>query len=85
LAHLTNNSLTSFKRKFKDFYKSSPAVYIKAKRLEKAVDLLKYSDQSISDISFNCAFNDIAYFSNSFKQKYGSTPSNFRLDEKPKS
>lgn len=85
LANLTNNSLTSFKRKFKEMYRSSPANYIKNERLEKAAKLLKISDRSISEISFECAFNDVAHFSNSFKAKFDQTPSEFRLAQNSKS
>ena len=85
LASLTNNSLTAFKRKFKEVYQTSPANYMKNKRLEKALNLLKISDLSISDISFECAFNDLAHFSNSFKAKFNLTPSEYRLDQNSKS
>ena len=85
LASLTNNSLTAFKRKFKEVYQTSPANYIKNKRLEKASKLLKISDLSISDISFECAFNDLAHFSNSFKAKFNITPSEYRLAHNSKS
>ncbi len=84
LAELTNNSLTSFKRKFNEIYETSPALYIKNMRLEKASKLLKITDHSISDISFKCAFNDLAHFSNSFKSKYKLTPSGYRLDQNSK-
>jgi AraC-like DNA-binding protein len=84
LASLTNNSLTAFKRKFKDVYECSPANYIKNKRLEKASKLLTISDLSISDISFECAFNDLAHFSNSFKAKFDLTPSEYRLAQNSK-
>jgi AraC-like DNA-binding protein len=85
LANLTNNSLTSFKRKFNEIYEESPAHYIKNKRLEKAAKLLKITDQSVSAISFKCAFNDLAHFSNSFKSKYKLTPSDYRSDQNSKS
>ena len=85
LASLTNNSLTSFKRKFNEIYETSPANYIKNKRLDRAGKLLKITDKSISDISFECAFNDLAHFSNSFKTKYNLTPSEYRLDQNSKS
>ena len=84
LASLTNNSLTTFKRKFKEVYQTSPASYIKNKRLEKASKLLKITDLSISDISFECAFNDLAHFSNSFKAKFNLTPSEYRLAQNSK-
>lgn len=85
LAELTNNSLTSFKRKFNAIYNASPASYIKNKRLEKAAKLLEITNSSIADISFECAFNDLAHFSNSFKSKYNLTPSEYRLDQNSKS
>jgi AraC-like DNA-binding protein len=85
LASLTNNSLTSFKRKFKEVYNDSPANYIKNIRLKKATELLQLSDKSVADISYECAFNDQAHFSNSFKRKYNLTPSEYRLVQSSKS
>jgi transcriptional regulator GlxA family with amidase domain len=85
LANLTNNSLTSFKRKFKEIYNDSPANYIKNTRLKKATELLQLSDKSVADISYECAFNDQAHFSNSFKRKYNLTPSEYRLAQSSKS
>jgi AraC-like DNA-binding protein len=80
LASLTNNSLSSFQRQFKNIYETTPANYIKNKRLERAANLLKISDLSITDISDECIFSDLAHFSNSFKKKYNSTPSEYRLE-----
>ena len=80
LASLTNNSLSSFQRQFKKLYETTAANYIKNKRLEKSAELLKISDLSITEISDECIFSDIAHFSNSFKGKYNSTPSEYRLE-----
>lgn len=79
LAELTNNSLASFKREFKKEYEDSPANYIKNRRLERAAEMLKVSEHSISEIAYDCAFNDVAHFSSSFKTKYNITPSEYRL------
>jgi AraC family transcriptional regulator, exoenzyme S synthesis regulatory protein ExsA len=79
LASLTNNSLSAFQRQFKKLYKTTPANYIKNKRLERAANLLKISDLSITQISYDCIFSDVAHFSNSFKEKFNSTPSEYRL------
>ena len=81
LAQLTNTSLASFKREFKKIYQDSPANYIKNKRLEKAAELLTVSSIPISSIAYDCLFNDIAHFSSSFKAKYDSTPSQYRLSQ----
>ena len=78
LAHLTNLSLSTFKRKFRETYSDSPAAYIKKKRLEKAEGLLKISNDRIIDICLNCGFNNLDNFSKSFKKKYGLTPTEFR-------
>jgi len=80
LSDLTNTSLSAFQRQFKKIYGTTPANYIKNKRLERAANLLKLSDLSITQISHECVFSDIAHFSNSFKEKYNSTPSEYRLE-----
>lgn len=81
LAQLTNSSLATFKREFKKIYQDSPANYIKNRRLEKAADLLKVSNLSISNIAYDCLFNDIAHFSSSFKTKYNLSPTQYRLSQ----
>ncbi|MBT2623710.1 AraC family transcriptional regulator [Chryseobacterium sp. ISL-6] len=78
LARKTNLSVSSFKREFTKLYNDSPANYIKAKRLEKAVELLLVSDNRITDIAFECGFNDLANFTKSFHEKYGASPTNYR-------
>jgi AraC-like DNA-binding protein len=78
LAHLCNLSLSSFKRKFKEVFDDTPAAYIKHKRLEKAAQLLSFSEDRIIDICFECGFSSVDNFSKSFKQKYDLTPSEYR-------
>jgi AraC family transcriptional regulator, exoenzyme S synthesis regulatory protein ExsA len=79
LAQKTNLSVSSFKREFTKLYNDSPANYIKTQRLEKAAELLIISDQRITDIAFDCCFNDLANFTKSFHDKYSITPTNYRL------
>jgi AraC-like DNA-binding protein len=78
LAQKSNLSISSFKREFKKLYNDSPANYIKNKRLEKAAELLRASSERISDIAFDCGFNDLANFTKSFHGKYGISPSHYR-------
>lgn len=82
LAQKTNLSVSSFKREFKKLYSDSPASYIKTKRLERAAELLVVSDERISDIAFDCGFNDLGNFTKSFHDKYSSTPTHYRLNKK---
>lgn len=84
LAQLTNLSLSSFKREFKRVYNDSPANYIRNKRLEKAAELLVISPERITDIAYDTGFNDLAHFSKCFQEKFGTSPSGYRLDQKHK-
>lgn len=79
LAKLTNLSLSSFKREFVKNYDTSPAKYIKKRKLEKACKLLKGTHMRISDIAFECGFSDLAHFSKSFQKAFQSSPSDYRL------
>ena len=79
LALKTNLSVSTFKREFAKLYNDSPANYIKTQRLEKAAELLIASDERITDIAFDCGFNDLANFTKSFHDKYSITPTNYRL------
>jgi len=81
LAQKTNLSVSSFKREFKKIYNDSPANHIKNKRLERAAELLIVSNKRITDIAFDCGFNDLANFTKSFHDKYDSTPTNYRLKQ----
>lgn len=84
LARKTNLSVSSFKREFAKLYNDTPANYIKTQRLEKAATLLLASDSRITDIAFDCGFNDLANFTKSFHDKYGTTPTQYRLDQNAK-
>ena len=78
LAHQNNLSVSSFKREFAKIYNDTPANYIKAKKLEKAAELLEFSAQRITEIAFDCGFNDLANFTKSFTSKYNLSPTNYR-------
>src|SRR5215467_9595634 len=47
-------------------------------RLEKAARLLRYSDQSLTDIALGCGFSSSATFSRAFRSGYDTPPSQFR-------
>lgn len=78
LAQKTNLSVSSFKREFKKLYDDSPANYIRTKRLERAAELLLATNERITDIAFDCGFNDLANFTKNFNEKYNVSPSNYR-------
>lgn len=81
LAQIAGYSLSTFKREFAKHYGASPAKYIKAQRLAQASKLLYQQDLRISDIAYDCGFNDLASFSKSFLKAYGVSPSEYRMDQ----
>ncbi|PKG42770.1 helix-turn-helix domain-containing protein [Psychroflexus sp. MES1-P1E] len=83
-ANLTNLSLSSFKREFKKNYNDTPANYIRNRKLEKASELLLLSEERITDIAFDCGFNNLANFSHLFAEKNNCSPSTYRLNQKNK-
>ncbi|MEO1436839.1 MAG: AraC family transcriptional regulator [Bacteroidota bacterium] len=78
LASLTNDSLSTFKRKFKKIFQDTPARYITEKKLEKAAQLLRSTDLRVTDICYDCGFRDVSSFSKSFSRKFQLAPSLYR-------
>jgi AraC-like DNA-binding protein len=54
-------------------------------RIERSVYLLTNTDMSINDISYEVGFSYPRYFSTSFKQMKGMTPTRFKEENKKKS
>lgn len=67
-----------FCRFFKRSFGKSPLSYINEYRIEKACDLLLSSTQSITEIALSTGFEDINYFSRTFKKLKGISPTQFR-------
>ncbi|MEO9511466.1 MAG: AraC family transcriptional regulator [Flavobacteriaceae bacterium] len=85
LAQLTNKSLSTFKRDFKKLYQSSPASYLRDKKLEKSVELLTRTDLRTTDIAYECGFSNVSHYSKTFKLRYGVSPTIFKLNRMSKS
>jgi AraC-like DNA-binding protein len=43
-------------------------------RMRKAAELLTRGERRISDIAFECGFNDLSYFNRCFRRRFGLTP-----------
>lgn len=78
LASLSGRSLSSFKRDFKKCYNDSPKRWINNRRLETARFLLLNSEYNISEVCFKVGFENISYFSQLFKKKFGHSPSHLQ-------
>lgn len=65
-------------RCFRTMVNTSPMQYVKQLRLQRAAILLEKTDWKISDIAFQCGFQEMSYFSKSFRQWKGCTPREYR-------
>ena len=80
LASLCNMSLSSFKRVFNSFYKTSPGKWLLEKRLDFSSYLLRSTDKNVNEVAFESGFEDISNFIRSFKKKFSRTPLQYRVE-----
>lgn len=78
MAQVSYMNPSYFSTFFKKFYGMSPMEYIIKKRIHKAIDYLKSSDKSITEITSLCGFNNSSNFNKSFRRVTGKMPSDFR-------
>jgi len=71
-------SRSQLHRKIKAILDTTPALYIRTSRLRSAKSLLEDSELSISEIAFKTGFKSPSYFSYSYTETYGESPSEFR-------
>ncbi|VGO23036.1 AraC family transcriptional regulator [Pontiella sulfatireligans] len=69
---------TQLNKVFQKLTGGTPMEYLWRIRMERAKTLLRETDVKIIDIAFECGYGSSQYFSNSFKQATGATPSAYR-------
>lgn len=78
LAAKCNMSISTFKREFAKEFNTSPIQWINDKRLEKSLLLIKNTTMPISDIAYECGFENYIHFARRFRAKYGKPANSFR-------
>ncbi|MEM9160175.1 MAG: AraC family transcriptional regulator [Verrucomicrobiota bacterium] len=78
LAKRLNCSPDHFSRIFREYGGVSPNQYIRKKRIQFAVTLLQDPKLNLSEIAWSAGFNSLNYFSRSFSQEMGLSPSLYR-------
>jgi AraC family transcriptional regulator, exoenzyme S synthesis regulatory protein ExsA len=75
LSRLSGRSLSAFKRDFQQEFNTTPAFWIKNKRLEYACLQIEKTEKNVSEISMEIGYESVSHFIKAFKEKYGHTPS----------
>ncbi|TYP71754.1 helix-turn-helix domain-containing protein [Paenibacillus methanolicus] len=78
VAEHANVSVRHLNRIFRSYYLLTPISYLLRLRLERAFHLLKQTNRPVTQISYECGFNDSNYFTRQFTKAYGVSPRLFR-------
>ena len=78
LASTAYMSKRSFIRAFRAAMGSSPIAYLIQLRINRAADMLRQGDRSITDIAFDVGFSDSNYFTRQFRKIIGISPRIYR-------
>lgn len=71
-------SESHFRRQFTAIMGESPKSYLMRKRMELAEELLRVSEQTVTEISFCCGFHNHSTFYREFVKHYGCNPTEYR-------
>ena len=80
LASLENMCMTTYNKYFKQIMGISPTKYIIELRMNSAKELLEFTDLSIKEVAITCGYDDLNFFSKTFKTSVGMTPSDYRKE-----
>lgn len=78
LAYVAHMNPSYFSTFFKKYNGIKPSEYIRSKRIEKAIEYLKFSEKNVTEIANLCGFNNMTSFYNAFKKITSFTPSDYR-------
>ena len=77
-ARLSGRSLSAFKRDFQEVFGAAPGKWLRERRLERARTMLGPGRLQVSEVAFQCGFENLSHFSRAFKEMYGHAPAQLR-------
>ncbi|MBE7540081.1 MAG: helix-turn-helix transcriptional regulator [Opitutaceae bacterium] len=77
-ARMSHRSLSSFKREFHAQFGVPPGQWLRDRRLAHAAQLLRATDRPVTEIAFDCGFEDASHFTKAFHLRFGQPPSAMR-------
>ena len=81
LAHQFGMGKTKFTNKVKELTGYPPNSYIINLKIEKAIDLIRNENTSLSDIAFACGFSSLQHFTSIFSQRIGISPGKYKKSD----
>ncbi|MEO6569910.1 MAG: AraC family transcriptional regulator [Ilumatobacteraceae bacterium] len=78
LSSIACMSSAHFIRTFRSTFGETPHRYLQRRRVERAMEQLRRTDRSITDISIDVGWNSVATFTRTFREVVGCTPTDYR-------
>ncbi len=78
LAGIAGLSKYHFLRLFRTTYGRTPAAYLSERRVERAQDLLRTTNLTVTEVCFAVGFSSLGSFSSRFSAVTGETPTDFQ-------
>ena len=78
LAAVASMSKYHFVRCFEASFGETPIRYVTRRRIERAQDLLRHANQTVTEICHAVGFTSLGSFSSRFRELVGETPSAYR-------
>jgi AraC-like DNA-binding protein len=85
LARAARLSPAHFSREFRRVFGETPHQYLLTRRLERAAELLRNTDRTVSDICFMVGLRSVGSFTTSFGRAFGVSPRAYRAAHPPAS
>ncbi len=63
---------------FQSLLHTTPIIYLSNYRIEKSIESLTYTNNSITEIAFACGFSGSSYYAELFHREMGVTPTEYR-------
>jgi AraC-like DNA-binding protein/ligand-binding sensor domain-containing protein len=78
MAAAAATSRSGLQRKLKQTMGITPQDLLREARIKRACQLLRTSNKTVAEVAYACGFSDPKYFSRSFKQSTGQSPTEFK-------
>ncbi len=78
-ARLAGRSLSAFKRDFKEVFDAAPGQWLRERRLNRAHTMLSSGNLQVSEVAFQCGFENLSHFSRAYKERFGKSPAEGRV------
>ena len=79
LARVAHVSPAHFSRQFQATFGETPHRYLQRRRVERAMELLRETDRSVTEICLDVGFNSLGTFTRTFGAIVGEPPSAYRV------